>query len=126
MSQRFAGSTEDAAAPFVGAGFWKKGTRVEGEVFGRFDTENGESFNIRLTKPVMVNGDKTDKISVGGLKGMEMALRASGVPNGKFQVGDKVIIECTGSTDTTKGSPRLDFKVLVDRPDNKGKQASDF
>jgi hypothetical protein len=114
---KFVGNTQDASAPFAGADFWKKGVRVEGQVYASFNTENGTSFNLKLTKEVNIKGEKTDQISVGGLKGMEMALRQSGAQ--QFQVGDNVIIECIGSTPTDKGSARLDFKVLVDRPERK-------
>lgn len=114
---RFKGTTEDAGGQFLGSEFWKKGVRIEGQVTGSFQTEIGTSYSLTLKNPVKVNGNMEDKISIGGLKGLAMALRAAGVPNQEFEAGDAVVIECTGTTPTDKGNPQINFKVLVDRPD---------
>jgi hypothetical protein len=112
---RFKGSTEEAGGSFLGADFWKKGVRIEGQVTGSFETEIGKSYSLTLKNPVTINGDKHERVSLGGLKGLSMALRAAGVPNQEFQTGDAVVIECTGMTPTEKGNPQINFKILVDR-----------
>jgi hypothetical protein len=112
---KFAGSTADAGGKFLGASFWKKGVRVEGAVTGTFDTQNGKSWSLKLTKAVKVGDSMETKVSIGNMKGFLMALRASGVPGGELLVGDDVIIECTGTTPTNKGNDQVNFNVLVDR-----------
>jgi len=111
--QTFNGITEDAQSLFLGSEFWKKGSKIEGVVTGEFTTSTGKCYNITLNKPVTVKGEKTDKVSIGGLKGLAMALRASGA--NEFQEGDAVIVECTGTTPTDKGNDQINFKVLVNR-----------
>lgn len=107
------GTTQDAASPILGAKFWKKGTKIEGTVLRSFDTENGACFEIELRKPVTVDGKQEKKVSIGAMKGFTMALNASGLES--LESRDRVIIECTGSTATDKGNPRVDFAVTVDR-----------
>jgi len=114
MAKTFAGSTKEAGGQFLGANFWKKGVKIEGQISGTFLTEVGKSYNAHLTKPVIVNGEKTDVVSIGGLKGLSMALRASGA--NEFREGDLFIIECIGHTPTNKGNAQIDFKVVVNRP----------
>ena len=114
---RFKGTTEDAGGQFLGSDFWKKGVQIQGEVTGTFQTEIGTSYSLNLKTPVKVNGKNEDKVSIGGLKGLAMALRAAGVPNQELAVGDAVVIECTGTTPTDKGNAQINFKVLVDRPE---------
>ena len=118
MGKTFTGETKDAGGQFLGAEFWKKGTRVEGVVQGTFETSNGLSYSLHLTKKVKVDGADVDRVSVGALKGFRMALQAAGVPNSELLAGDAVIIECTGLDDSTKskGNAMVQFKVLVNRP----------
>jgi hypothetical protein len=111
----FKGTTEDAGGQFLGSEFWKKGVRIEGTITGSFQTEIGTSYSLSLKNQVQVNGKKEDKVSIGGLKGLNMALRAAGIPNQELLPGDAVVIECTGTTPTDKGNPQINFKVLVDR-----------
>ena len=54
---------------FLGAKFWKKGTKIEGVISGTFQTEIGTSYNAHLKTPENVDGEKTDRVSIGGLKG---------------------------------------------------------
>lgn len=114
---KFTGTTEQAGGSFLGSDFWKKGTRIEGVIQGQFETSVGMSYSIALNKPVKVNGKNEDVVSIGGLKGFKMALRAAGVPNEELLTGDAVIVECTGTTPTDKGNDQINFKVLVDRKD---------
>ncbi len=112
---QFTGKTQDATSPILGAELWKKGMRVEGTVARSFETKNGICYEILLNKPMMVNGENQKSVSVGSLKGFEMALSAAGVES--LEKSDKVIIECTGTTKTNKGNPRVDFKVGISRED---------
>jgi len=109
----FKGKTQDAQCPILGATFWKKGLKVEGQVTKDFQTQNGVCFEITLKTPIKVNGTTEKKIAIGALKGFHMALNAAGIES--LQVGDGVIIECTGTTGTTKGNDRVDFNVAVNR-----------
>jgi hypothetical protein len=111
----FKGKSSDAQSPILGASFWKKGIKIEGRVGRSFPTQNGDCFEISLRTPVKVNGNLEKKISIGALKGFHMALNAAGLES--LQEGDNVIIECTGTTATNKGNPRVDFNVAVNRPD---------
>jgi hypothetical protein len=116
MGKTFQGSTEQAGGGFLGADFWKKGTKVEGVVTGTFETSTGLAYSLHLNKEINLDGEKTDRISIGGLKGFFMALRAAGVPDGELLTGDGIIAECTGMTPSGKGSDMINFKVLVNRP----------
>jgi len=113
---KFQGKTEDAGGAFLGADFWKKGTKVEGVITGTFETSTGRAYSLNLKKPVKINGKDEDMVSLGGLKGMLMALRAAGVPDQELLVGDAIILECTGFTETNKGNDQVNFKAFVERP----------
>ena len=117
MPKTFSGSTEDAQSPILSAEFWKKGVRIEAKVIGIYQSKNGPLYNLLSKKPVTVKGEKGDKISIGGLKGFQMALRAAGIPEEKLLIGDAVIIECTGSqsNEDRELAPMVLFKVAVSR-----------
>ena len=118
----FSGETRNGA-PILGAGFWKKGTKLTGVVTNTFETANGVCYQLSLMDEITVPGQflfpKQDgkvtsrEFAVGSLKGFEMALRACGC--GELQVKDLVKIECIGLSDSGKGSPRVDFKIDVTR-----------
>ena len=109
------GKTSDSSSPILGAAFWKRGTKIEGTVIRNFPTVNGTCSEILLKTPVKVNGNTEKKVSIGALAGFRMALNSAGLE--ELQEKDSVIIECTGSTPTGKGNPRVDFNVAVNRPD---------
>jgi hypothetical protein len=125
----FSGKTDGASAPILSAKFWKKGTQVIGKVLRSFETDNGICYTIQLKRPLSVNRKFTfpaenktetlERVSVGSLKGFDMALQSSGVPNGKLQYGDEVQISCTGTTPTQKGNDQINFDVQVERKDDK-------
>ena len=114
MPKQFKGKTEDAAAPFLGAEFWKEGTEIRGTVLRGFDTENGRAYVIGLDKPVNLGGEEVDEVAIGALRGFLMALQAAHLE--ALLPHDHVIVLCTGTSPTQKGSPRLNFAVQVDRP----------
>ena len=112
---KYTGTKEQAGGSFLGADFWKKGVRIEGVVTGTFETSVGMSYSIALNKAVKLDGKDEEHVSIGGLKGLRMALRAAGLPDQELVTGDAIIIECTGKTPTDKGNDQINFKVLVDR-----------
>lgn len=115
MAKQFVGQTESGA--FLGATFWKKGVRIEGEVIDKFPTANGDCYGVRLSNPrtVTVNGNKESTVAIGALKGFQMAVRASGA--GELLPGDGIIVECIGTADVGKESDMVKFKVAVSRED---------
>lgn len=112
---QFKGRTSDAQCPILGASFWKKGVKVTGTITKQFDTANGICSEITLITPMKVGESTEKKVAVGNMAGFHMALNAAGLET--LQLRDRVVIECTGSTPTTKGSNRVDFTIAVDRPD---------
>lgn len=110
----YKGKTEDAGSPILGATWWEKGKSITGRVVRSFQTENGECYEVKLLKPVEVKPvGKTDRVSVGALKGFMMALSAAGLE--KLKADDALMLECTGVTDTDKGHPMVNFEVEVSR-----------
>ncbi len=111
----FKGRTSDAQSPLLGAKDWKKGMKLEGQVTRSFETVNGTCYEVTMPVAVKIRSTLEKKFSIGALKGFHMALNSAGVES--LEVGDKVIIECTGTTETNKGNPRVDFLVTLNRPD---------
>jgi hypothetical protein len=111
---QFKGRTEDADSVFLGADFWKEGRTIMGKVIRTFETENGPCYVLKLPKPVTIGSDEFDQASIGNLTGFRMALQAAGLE--RLRVGDVIHVECTGLKPTTKGSPRANFAVEVNRP----------
>jgi len=113
--RQFTGDSRNAQSPILGAEFWKKGTKIEGTVVRSFDTKNGTCYEVVTNKPVNVNGEQQKKVSVGALKGFQMALGDCGLE--QLEAGDKVIIEATGKTESGKGNDMVQFKLTVGRED---------
>jgi hypothetical protein len=113
----YKGRTEDAAAPFLSAEFWKKGTMIAGTVERLFKAGDQQCCALRLINPVTVAGEETDQVSLGAMAGLRMAIQAAHLRG--LAEGDKVWIECTGQTAPKKvgNSPRVDFSVEVVRDD---------
>lgn len=128
----FEGRTEDAGAFILAAAFWKLGHTIRGTVIREFQTENGPCFAIQLEKPMTIPGDVVspkqpgevtgERFSIGGLKGFQMAVDASGAT--KLLPGDIIMVKSTGETETGKGSAQVQFKVRVERGDDKQTDAS--
>jgi hypothetical protein len=114
MSKQFRGRTEDADSIFLGADFWKPGTKIVGKVIRSFDSENGPCYVLDLLKPVEIEGEAVQQVSIGNLTGFRMALQSAGLQ--KLQVEDSIHLECTGTKPTLKGSPRANFAIEVTRP----------
>ena len=112
----FKGRSDECKAPFLGAEFWKKGVSVKGKVIRTFKAANGLCYVLKAFQPIRLNGDSCEQVSIGGLRGVEMALQQAGVP--RLLVGDSVHLECIGSTETQKGHPRLDFEIEISRPES--------
>ncbi len=113
MSPTYEGRTQDASSPILGAGWWKKGAAIAGEVVGEFETTNGKCYQIKLDKPATVNGNQEKNVAIGNLAGFNMALQAAGI--GHLEPGDKIKVICSGFTQTGKGTPRTDFSIQVNR-----------
>ncbi len=113
--QVFKGRTEDAEAPFLGAKFWAKDKTVVGVIERSFETENGVCFVLHAMKPLTVDGEETERVSVGNMAGFKMALQAAGLT--ALRIGDRLWMKCTGETPATKpgNSPRVNFEVEVTR-----------
>jgi hypothetical protein len=122
--QKYGGETQQAGAPILGAKFWRKGVSLSGRVMRQFPTINGPCYELELDKNIQVDGKlvspeqqgklDTKKVSVGNMKGFNMAIAACGLQDLKAR--DKVKITATGETDTGKGAPRIDFRLEVERP----------
>ena len=111
--ETYRGKTTDAQSPIVGAEFWNKGVTLSGKVLRSFKTTNGLCYELRLFKPVVVNGETEPRVSVGAMAGFQMALSAAGLS--ELRRDDVVTLECVGKTETTKGNPRVDFEIEVKR-----------
>src|SRR5260370_5554995 len=91
MGKRFTGRTIDADAPFLGAEFWTDGKSVTGIVSKIFDTEverKGQLVKARalvllLNEPVEVDGEEWDRVSVGNLARIKMAIDVAKDENGR-------------------------------------------
>jgi hypothetical protein len=123
MGRTFSGSTENQQGLLLNADFWKQGQKIEGKVTGQFQTPNGSCYNVLLREPIEVNGQKTDKVVIGGnLKGLNMALIDAGLPTkdgvAVLLPGDIVLFQCSGTTPSRSAdrSDMLNFKVSVSRP----------
>lgn len=118
----FSGESTNGA-PIIGAGYWKKGKQISGAITGVFPTQVGQCYNLSLMDEIEVEGEhlsppqkgkvKGTEWSIGALKGLDMAIRASGC--GGLQVRDLIILTCTGSEKTNKGNDRVNFKLQVTR-----------
>lgn len=113
----YKGKTEDGLGKMLGAGWWEKGKKILGKVLGSFETENGTCYQIMLAEPVEFAGQKDVKlVAVGALKGFHAALSAAGL--GSLLEGDKLLLECTGKSETTKGNPMVNFSLEVVRDES--------
>lgn len=110
---QFKGRTEDADSVFLGADFWKVGRSVAGKVIRTFETENGPCYVLKLAQAVTIGGEEFDQASIGNLTGFRMALQAAGLEH--LRAGDAIHVHCTGLKPTTKGSPRPNFAIEVNR-----------
>lgn len=110
----FEGRTEDAEPYFfLEAEFWKDGLVVTGVITQVYPTEHGRLYAIRLSEPVLVDGQKRLEIAIGSMAGFPMALRAAGLL--WLQVGDFIFVTCTGFTEIA-GRRRANFCVKGRRP----------
>jgi hypothetical protein len=115
--QVFKGRTVDAQSPFLSTEFWKKGVRVAGVIERVFKIEGRNNYAVHLLKPVEIDGEPCDVVSVGESAGLRMAMQAAKVH--ELREGDQVVLECEGETASKKkgNSPRKDFNIEVTRPE---------
>jgi hypothetical protein len=113
MSNKLEGRTGDVANNFLGSEFWQPGVSINGTVLRKFESANGQCYALEVNPPVELNGASTQEVALGNLTGLRMAIQAAGAED--LEVGDKITLECTGLQPTSKGNPRIDFKIQIDR-----------
>lgn len=123
---QFRGRTEDAGAPFLTASFWTEGKHISGTVIRTFSTDKGRAIVLSLTSKVMIEDKSESQVSLGASAGLRMAVDAAGVPGGfaGLLIGDRIYLECTGTSETEKGNDQVNFEIEVNRPDEKNVAAS--
>jgi len=117
---------QDAAnAPFISAAYWKEGMRVSFVVLSVHKSANGPYVGAQLVSPmaIAIEGKRHTLVRIGNLAGIGCALRKvfAEVKSKYFQVGDGVVLTCTGITPPEQEgySPMPNFDVDVERPDAK-------
>jgi hypothetical protein len=121
-AMKIEGRTEDVANNFLGSEFWRPGVHIRGNVVRQFESANGPCYALELDSPVELNGVKTSEAALGNLTGLRMALQAAGVED--LQVGDRIYLECTELQPTSKGNPRIDFKIEIERNQGQSMKAA--
>ena len=122
MSNKLEGRTGDVANNFLGSEFWQPGVSINATVMRKFESANGQCYALELDEPADVNGSETQEVALGNLTGLRMAIQAAGAED--LEVGDKIALECTGLQPTSKGNPRIDFKIQIERPEENRKAAA--
>jgi hypothetical protein len=115
------GRTNDVAGNFLGSEFWQPGVNIHGTVIRKFESANGQCYALELDEPVTLSGNQATEVALGSLTGLRMAIQAAGIED--LEVGDKIALECTALQPTTKGNPRIDFKIQIDRQSQGGQNA---
>ena len=115
--QVFEGRTLDAQNPFLSTDFWQKDVRISGVVERVFKIDGRNNYAVHLLKPVVVDGESCDVVSVGESAGFRMALQEAGLR--VLREGDQIELTCEGETPSKnpKNSPRKDFFLRVTRPE---------
>jgi hypothetical protein len=113
MTQNLEGRSQDIANNFLGSEFWQPGVHISGRVLRKFESANGQCYALELDEPVAINGEDTRDVALGNLTGLRMAVQAAGAED--LDVGDHITLECTDLQPTTKGNPRIDFKIAIQR-----------
>jgi hypothetical protein len=111
----FRGDTENAEAPFLSTEFWKKDTRIIGIVERVFKIDGRNNYAVKLAKPVEVEGEECDVVSIGESAGLRMAMQDAKLR--ELRVDDTVMLLCTGEKPATKAgnSPRKNFQIEIKR-----------
>lgn len=93
------------------------GKNISGTVSRIFSTDLGPNAVIHLVKPIIKAGLTLHEVTMGGLKGFQMALQAAGLEF--LEKGDAVYIEATGKVAPEEAgySPMVTFSVEVIRKD---------
>lgn len=114
--QVFRGRSEDAEAPFLGSEFWKDGAKIAGVVQRVFKVEGRNNYALDLLKPIEIEGEPCDRVSLGESAGLRMAMQAARLK--ELREMDQIVLVCTGHTASKKvgNSPRTDFEIEVTRP----------
>ena len=123
--QVFRGKTEDAAAPFLSADFWEKDRKIVAVVDRSFKAGDKQCYALRLVKPITLDGDEVENVSIGNMAGLRMALQAAHVH--ELRADDKLVLTCTGKTPPKKqgNSPMVNFEVEITRDTNDNSEPDD-
>jgi hypothetical protein len=113
--QVFRGKTEEAELPFLSADFWEQGVRVVGVVMQSFMAGEQRCYELDLVTPVRIDEEEVERVAVGSMAGLRMAMQAAGLS--ELKVRDRVVLVCTGKTPPKKegNSPRVNFEIEVGR-----------
>lgn len=133
MAEVFEGRTVDAEAPFLGAAFWSEGKTIRGLVSKIFETDmpakenqpakKSKCYTLDLEAPVDFDGEELDRVSVGNMAGIQMALstmkRERDGRTGQLTIQLKDILEitCEGVKPAKKEnySDRVNFRIRLIR-----------
>lgn len=124
--QEIAKAQEAANAPFLSASFWKKGTRISFVVLSSHKSSNGPYVGVRLVSPkaIEIDGKEHTLVRIGNLAGITLA-RLEALEQAKnkyFQVGDGVVLKCTGITPPEKeghsAMPNFELEITREEPAN--------
>ncbi len=115
--QVFRGRSEDAEAPFLSTEFWKENTKIAAVVDRVFKIDGRNNYALSLVKPVELEGEPYDRVSLGESAGLRMAMQAARLR--ELRERDQIVLVCTGETASKKAgnSPRKNFDLEVTRPD---------
>lgn len=115
--QVFKGRSVDAESPFLSTEFWAKDVRISGVVERVFKIEGRNNYALHLLKPVEIDGETCDVVSLGESAGLRMALQDARLK--ALREGDQITLTCEGETPSKKAgnSPRKDFAIEVTRPE---------
>ncbi|SRR6266851_6196065 len=115
--KEYEGRTEDAEAPFLNAEFWQIGRIIRGVVYRTKETEiegkKSPAIELDLETPVEIEGEEWERVSVGNLSGIRMALQ-NYRPN-VIKSKDFLELECVSIKKAKKEgfSDRINFRVKV-------------
>lgn len=105
------GRTDQVKGAFLGEAFWEPDKKIIGKVVRTFESENGTCYTLKLSKPMLVDGEQQEIVAIGALKGFQMAMDAAGVS--RLHEGDTLVALCTAKKSTGKASPMVEFEIEV-------------
>ncbi len=120
VRKEYEGRTEEGEYPFVNAEFWTIGRMIRGVVVRIKETEiegkKSPALELELDAPVEIEGEEWERVSIGNLAGIRMALQ--NYRPEVIRVKDFLELECTSIKETKKEgfSNRINFRIKVTPP----------